>query len=447
MAANVEEKLEDVIFPEVMEAPRYSCALAGAYSTAIGIFGVVPILHSGLGCGIGQLFGQFYAGGQNAGGPQGGTSTPCSGLVEEHVIFGGEDKLRRLIKSSIELMQGDLYAVLSGCIPSLTGDDIESVVKEFRDEASIIYVKSAGFLGNSYEGYELFFEALIDQLLTKQPVRKGLVNIFGVVPYQHIWWKGNLKAIKEDLQKLGLDVNIIFTQFDGLESLIMIPAAELNIVLSPWNGQRVAKRLQERFSTPFITFPGVPVGPKQTTRLLRDVGRALQLPTEPVEKLIAKEERSSYRFEEYLGDVMILAFPQPYFAVVADSGTAVGITQFLTNEVGYLPDKVIIADGAPEESREAIVRELTENLECIAKPEVIFEEDSHLIRENLKSGNSLVLLASSLENPIAFELGAVIHVTVSFPSFDRLILDHNYAGYRGGLTLMEDIVSKYCGPL
>jgi nitrogenase molybdenum-iron protein beta chain len=447
MAANIEENPEDVIFPEVMEAPRYSCALAGAYSTAIGIYGVVPILHSGLGCGIGQLFGQFYAGGQNAGGPQGGTSTPCSGLVEEHVIFGGEDKLRRLIKSSIELMQGDLYAVLSGCVPSLTGDDIESVVKEFRDEAPIIYVKSAGFLGNSYEGYELFFEALIDQLLTKQPVRKGLVNIFGVVPYQHIWWKGNLKAIKEDLQKLGLDVNIIFTQFDGLESLIKIPAAELNIVLSPWNGQRVAKRLQEKFGTPFITLPGVPVGPKQTTRLLKDVGRALQIPRKSVEELIAREERSSYRFQEYLGDVMILAFPQPYFAVVADSGTAVGITQFLTNEVGYLPDKVIIADGAPEESREAIVQELTENMECIAKPEVIFEEDSHLIRENLKSGNSLVLLASSLENPIASELGAVIHVTVSFPSFDRLILDHNYAGYRGGLTLMEDIVSKYCGPL
>src|SRR5512137_95373 len=123
MAANIEEKPEETIYPEVMEAPRYSCALAGAYSTAVGIYGVVPILHSGLGCGIGQLFGQFYAGGQNAGGPQGGTSTPCSGLVEEHVIFGGEDKLRRLIKSSIELMQGDLYAVLSGCVPSLTGDD------------------------------------------------------------------------------------------------------------------------------------------------------------------------------------------------------------------------------------------------------------------------------------------------------------------------------------
>lgn len=447
MAAGIEERPEDVIYPEVMEAPRYSCALAGAYSTAVGIYGVVPILHSGLGCGIGQLFGQFYAGGQNAGGPQGGTSTPCSGLVEEHVIFGGEDKLRRLIKSSIELMQGDLYAVLSGCVPSLTGDDIESVVKEFREQAPIIYVKTAGFLGNSYEGYELFFEAVIDQLLNKLPIKRGSVNIFGVVPYQHIWWKGNLRAIKEDLQKLGLDVNIMFTEFSGLENLIKIPAAELNIVLSPWNGQRVAKKLEEKFGTPFITLPGVPVGPKQTTRLIREVSRALNLPAEPLEELIAREERHSYRFEEYFGDVMILAFPQPYFSVVADAGTAVGIAQFLTNEVGYLPDKVIIDDGTPEENRKGIMHELKENLECVVKPEVIFEEDSHRIRENLKRGNSLVLLSSSLEGPIASEFGCVIHVTVSFPSYNRLILDHNYAGYRGGLRLMEDIVSKYCGPL
>jgi nitrogenase molybdenum-iron protein beta chain len=93
------------------------------------------------------------------------------------------------------------------------------------------------------------------------------------------------------------------------------------------------------------------------------------------------------------------------------------------------------------------MRELKEKLECVVKPEVIFEEDSHRIRENLKRGNSLVLLSSSLEGPIASEFGCVIHVTVSFPSYNRLILDHNYAGYRGGLRLMEDIVSKYCGPL
>ncbi len=62
---------------------------------------------------------------------------------------------------------------------------MESVVKDFKEEVPIIYVKMAGFIGNSYDGYELFFNAVIDQFLTPLPIKKGRVNILGVVPYQH----------------------------------------------------------------------------------------------------------------------------------------------------------------------------------------------------------------------------------------------------------------------
>jgi|GEM_PF-6210665 hypothetical protein len=33
--------------------------------------------------------------------------------LEEHVIFGGEKKLRKLIRSTMDLVDGDLYVVLS----------------------------------------------------------------------------------------------------------------------------------------------------------------------------------------------------------------------------------------------------------------------------------------------------------------------------------------------
>jgi len=57
----------------VLEAPRWSCALGGALTTGLGIYGVVPILHSGAGCGLGHQFGMTYASGENAGGALGGT--------------------------------------------------------------------------------------------------------------------------------------------------------------------------------------------------------------------------------------------------------------------------------------------------------------------------------------------------------------------------------------
>jgi nitrogenase molybdenum-iron protein beta chain len=44
------------------------------------------------------------------------------------------------------------------------------------------------------------------------------------------------------------------------------------------------------------------------------------------------------------------------------------------------------------------------------------------------------------------ELGA-IHVTVGFPSYNRLILGDNYTGYAGGLRLLEDFITPFAGPL
>jgi nitrogenase molybdenum-iron protein beta chain len=444
---NDNTKYDNEFGNEFVEAPKYSCALAGAYGTALGVYGVVPLLHAGLGCGLGQLFGQLYAGGQNAGGPQGGTSTPTTGLVEEHVIFGGEDKLRNLIQASGELMEGDAFAVISGCIPSLIGDDVDAVIREFKDKLNIININAPGFSGTSYDGYELFFEAVIDQILEPLPIEKGLVNIFGVVPYQHIFWKGEVDAVKKLLKSIGLKANIIFTEFNGFENLKNIPAAEYNLVLSSWNGHKIAKKLEEKFDTPFITFPSVPVGPKQTNNFLRTVGEKLDLDKETLEKFIDREEHKSYRFFEYAGDAIILVRPHSYFAVVADTNAVISITQFLANEIGYLPDIIQITDNPPEEYREAIIKEITDELETPVKPEILFETDSYLAREKLRDRPFQFLFASSLEAPTAMsELGA-IHVTVGFPSYNRLILGDNYTGYAGGLRLLEDFITPFAGPL
>lgn len=428
-----------------VEAPKYSCALGGAYATTVGVYGLVPLLHSGLGCGLGHLFGQFYAGGQNAGGPFGGTSTPTSGLVEEHVIFGGEDKLRKLIEAAAEVMEGDAFAVISGCIPSLIGDDVEAVIREFPD-VPIINVNAPGFSGSSYDGYELFFEAVIDQILTSQPTEEGVVNIFGIVPYQHLFWKGELYTIKNLLESIGLKPNIIFTEFNGFEKLKELPKAEYNLVLSTWNGHKAAKKLEEKFGIPSIKFPGVPVGPKQTSEFLRTINEKLHVPKNVVEKVIEQEERRIYRFIEYAGDMILISRPHSYFAVVADSNAAVSVTNFLVNEVGLLPDIIELTDNPPEEYRENIVKALTENLKCASLPEIVFEPDSYQARENLRDRPFQFLFASSLEANSAAELDT-IHITIGFPSYNRVVLESSYAGYSGGLRLIEDFTSTFAGPL
>ena len=447
MAVDKTKITTGIIEEKHLEAPRYSCALAGAYGTTLGINGGVPILHSGAGCGIGQLFGTLYAGGQAAGGNEGGTSTPCSCLVEEHVIFGGEEKLRNLIQSTTEIFNGELFVVISGCVPSLIGDDVDAVVGEFRDKVPIVHVKAPGFSGTSFEGYELLFEALTDQLLTPKPKQKKLVNILGIVPYNHVFWKGELTTVKKLLADIGIEANMIFIEPNGLESIDKIPAAEYNIVLSPWNGHRAAKKLKNKFGTPFISFPGVPVGPKQTSEFLRKVAEKLSIPLDEVEEYIKEEERWSYRYLEYPGDAIILVRPHSYFAVVADSNAAISITKCLTNEIGYLPDIIQITDNPPLEYREKIVQEILDNIDTVVKPDIVFEADTYKIRKNLEDRPFLFLLSGSLEAPTAMEDFGAFHISAAFPIYNRSILVHNYAGYEGGLRLVEEIVAAFVGPL
>lgn len=430
-----------------VEAPRYGCALSGVYGTVLGLRGGVPILHSGAGCGIGQLFGTLYAGGEAAGGNEGGTSTPCSCLVEEHVILGGERKLRNLIQSTIELFNGELFVVISGCVPSLIGDDVDGVVDEFRDKAPIIHVNAPGFKAHSFEGYNLFLDAVIDQLLEPKEKEEKVVNILGVVPYNHVFWKGDLQTIKTLLKQIGLKPNVIFSEKDGLENLKNIPKAEYNIVLNPWNGIRAAKKLEEKYNIPYISFPGVPVGAKQTSEFLRVVGDKLNVSKEKVETYISEKEDWNYRLMEYPGDAIILVRPHAYFAVAADSGYAIGYTKFLTNELGYLPDIIQITDNPPVEVRQEIIDEILNNIDTVVKPDIIFEADTYNIRNNLKDRPFLFLLSSSLEAPTAMEDFQALHISAAFPIYNKSILVKHYAGYDGGLSLVEEIVGSFVGPL
>lgn len=472
---NLDPKIDN-FEEESIEAPRYGCALSGVYASVLGLRGGVPILHSGAGCGIGHLFGTLYAGGQAAGGNEGGTSTPCSCLVEEHVILGGEEKLRNLVESTLKIFNGDLFVVISGCVPSLIGDDVDAVIREVKnsddylnnehiDNDPIIHVNAPGFKANSFEGYNLFLNAVIDQLLIPEYENKDnkirsesenrnisknnnkSVNIFGIVPYNHVFWKGDLLNIKNLLKNIGIEANIIFSESNGLENLRKIPDADYNIVVSPWNGHEAVKKLEDKFNIPYITFSGVPIGAKQTNEFLRIIGDKLAIDSEKVESYISTKEDWNYRLMEYPADAIILVRPHSYFAVAADSTYAGNLTKFLTNELGYLPDIVQITDNPKVEYREAIVNDILENLDSTVKPDIVFEADTYNIRKNLENRPFLFLLSSSLESPTAIKDFGALHISVSFPVLNKSVLVKHYSGYDGGLSLVEDIVSSFVGPL
>ena len=196
--------------PHLVEQVRHVCAL-GAFQSVLAIERAVPILHAGPGCGTKAWAAMGIDNGCQGSGYVGGHSVPCTNVSEKEIIFGGEERLRQLVANTLQVIDGDLFVVLTGCTSDIVGDDVGEVVRSFQSQGQpVVYAETGGFKGNNFYGHELVLQAIIEQYL--QPAagtEPGLVNIWSVVPYQDAFWTGNLRELARLLGEIGLQPNVI----------------------------------------------------------------------------------------------------------------------------------------------------------------------------------------------------------------------------------------------
>ncbi|HBC94497.1 MAG TPA: hypothetical protein DCZ10_16745 [Pelotomaculum sp.] len=436
-----------------VERPRYTCALGGAMATVTALPGAIPLLHTPGGCAGNITWTQNGACGLQAGGYCGGLTVPSSNVEQKDVVFGGVDRLKEQIGNTLDVMEGELYFVLTGCVTEVIGDDVRGVVGEFQGKGvSLIFAETGGFKGNSYYGYDQVLQSLFKNFV-QQGVKKikGRVNVWGIAPYLDVFWRGNLEGLRLVLEKVGLEVNTFFTAADSLEGIRQAASAELNIVVSDIYGVNAAAVFEEVHGTPYLT-TSLPVGPAATDHFLRQVEAALSLNHSQVEEIIARENHVYYQYLEPLVDSYNDFDLQRYSIVVGDGNYAPSITKYLADDLGWLPELVVITDQLEDELKERLASRFR-GLESGLQPAVVYETDtseiiSHFNRhwprnKSQKYYNSFspaFVVGSSLDRELALALGAA-HLSVSFPVANRAVLDRGYTGYRGGLHLAEDLLS------
>ncbi|AJA49933.1 nitrogenase molybdenum-iron protein beta chain [Clostridium pasteurianum DSM 525 = ATCC 6013] len=430
---------------KIIEQPRYSCAL-GVQQTVIAIKRAVPIVHAGPGCStkISRLIGQGE-------GYAGGSTIPCTNSSESEIVFGGEKKLRTVIDGSFKVIDADLYVVLSGCTSDIVGDNIESVTGEYqKQDKPIAFAETGGFKSNNYVSHDIVVNAIIDQYVDKfaedKTVEKGLVNVFVTIPYQDPYWNGNLEEIKRILQGIGLKVNILFgNESGGVEEWKTIPKAEFNIVVSSWVGLNIANHLKDKYNTPYFHFPYLPIGGEETTKFLRQVADYAKLDKTKVDAFIAKEEEKFYSHIERTADFMLefrYGIPRRFYTIL-DASYAVGFAKFLLNELGIIPAKQFVIDDTPQKYQQQIIDQF-KTISPYRSAEVTFSIDGGEIQEEIRKepqNNRALILGSGWERDLAKDIGADLLI-VSAPVNYRLILNCGYAGYNGGLRVIEDIYDR-----
>lgn len=437
-----------------VERPRFLCALGGAIATLNAIPRAVPIIHAAAGCGgnIGNALNG--AAGYQGSGYCGGLATPSSNVYEKEIVFGGEERLAEQITNTLKIVDGDLYFVVTGCMTELIGDDALSVAGRFRREGlPVLAADTGGFHGNSYKGYDLVLETLFRESVPRQEAKDpALVNLWGVVPVQDAFWKGNLAALKQLLAKLGLQVNTFFGEGESLDNLKNAGKAALNIVVSDVWGVNPAKVFEEVHAVPYITLP-LPIGPSGTDSFLQEVAGALGIAPQLAAKVIRDERERFYSYFVRLADAYNDLDLQRYAVVVADSGYAAPLAAFLADDLGWLPELTVVTDNVAEEWQPKVLERFN-GIKSGVRPQVVFDTDASGVAKHLASRwprnhgrryydsfNPAFVLGSVFEKELADSLGAP-HLSVSYPVSNRIVLDRAYAGYSGGLRLTEDILSQ-----
>jgi len=438
--------------PDYIERPRYFCSLGGALSTLEALPDTIPILHCASGCAGSIAWGQNGGSGLQVGGYCGGLTVPSSNVGERDIVFGGTDRLNEQIKNTIEIMDGGLYVVITGCVTEIIGDDVRACVSEYQSQGvNILSAATGGFKGNSYYGYDIVMSEIFRQYIKKgAEKKKGKVNILGVVPYMDSFWRGNLEGIKSLLALLGLETNTFFTAEDTLEDLHNAGSAELTVVVSDLYGVEAAEALKQEHGVPYITAT-LPVGPSASAELLRSVVKALSLDID-VEAVIEEQNRRYYKYLEPLIDCYNDLDLQKYAVIVADVNYAVSITRFLRDDLGWIPELVQFTDVLDEQRQTAITEKLADQNQGII-PKIVFDTNAseairYLNEMYPKQGNDqyaktlapAFVIGSSLERDLTQKIGA-LHLSVSYPVANRAVLNRGYTGFNGGLTLTEDLLS------
>jgi len=438
---------------EFIDKPRASCALGGALAAISALPEVIPIIHTAGGCG-GNLMNAIALGSGYLGSSYcSGSTAPSSAITETEIVFGGNDRLREQIASTLKLIEGKLYIAATGCMTEMIGDDAAGTVGEFADEGSpVIAISTPSFKGDSYAGYEILLDGIFNKWLGKSGEKNPkLVNVFGVIPGYDPFFRGDLEEIERIGERLGLAVNTFFSPTQTFDNITSAPSAALNIIFSRTRCRDFAERFEEKFGTPFwIT--DLPIGPEATDNFIRELSAKLNVQSSLAQSVIESENKWYYRYFERTVDSYADGELRHYGVTVTNSNYAIPLNKYLYRELGWVPTDAFVTDTLTEEQQNALAEGFAElpikpqfNGSAISIERAISRNHPEFRGERyFNSLTPLYIVGSTYEKQPAAKRGAK-HLSVSFPAFDRVVVSNGYAGFRGGLRLYEDLIGKVMG--
>jgi nitrogenase molybdenum-cofactor synthesis protein NifE len=276
------------------EGTERSCAYDGARVVLMPVTDVIHLVHGPIACA-----GNSW---DNRGARSSGSQLYRCGftteLVQNDVVFGGEQKLYRAILELAGRYASEAKAVFvyATCVSSMTGDDLEAVCRAAGEAVAIpvIPVNTPGFIGDKNIGNRLAGEVLLDRVIgTAEPAFTTEYDVNLIGEYNIA---GDLWGMLPLFERLGIRILSCISGDARFEELRHAHRARLNVIICSKSLTNLARKMKKRWGIPFLeeSFYGM----TDTAKALRDIGRELDLAggavattmRDRVEALLADEE-------------------------------------------------------------------------------------------------------------------------------------------------------------
>lgn len=282
------------------EGAERSCAYDGARVVLMPITDAAHLVHGPIACA-----GNSW---DNRGARSSGSQLFRRGLttdiMENNVIYGGEDKLKESILEIAVKHNPKAIFVYATCVSSLIGDDVDKICQEAEAELTIpvIAVNCPGFLGDKNIGNRIAGEVLLDRVIgtaegsdEKIPLSINLIGEYNIA--------GDIWGVIPDLENLGITLQTAITGDAKFDDIRAAHRASLNVLICSKSLTNLVRKMEKRYGIPFIE--GSFYGIHDTSETLIHIAKALGDP-DLLERTLAYVQMKEDETRKILADYKTL---------------------------------------------------------------------------------------------------------------------------------------------
>ena len=353
-----------------------------------------------------------------------------TGLNEDDVVMGREDKIIKAAKELDEKYHPELISLAATAVTSVIGLDLEGLCIELQPDinARLLAFTGGGFVGDYTAGLKDVFLSLVKNLTRESDQKSSCsVNLIGPT-IDSFNYPSDISEIRRLLSLINVEVHTIFTQNTSVSEIKNLTSASLNVVTRDI-GLEAAEYLKNTYNMAY--YHNLPFGLKGSVEFLENIAERLGL---SLNRAVIAEELEKYG--RTLAELSLWWHRYGHLRVVVSCpyDYALGLTRLIRDEWGLYVNAVIFP--TPPQVPDAV-----ETFNRMGVEKVLSAPSENKLKELYDEIGPHILFGNAYDFTLA--KNAPIRIHAATPSYDYLYLYDKapFVGFRGSLYLTQALIN------